>query len=611
MGTNELVRVSGSRDSQVSRPPTSPRSEIMSTDVLVAAASTGVAHVIDGRVGASLHTLKDCKPAARGLCAAAGVVLTAERSRSFVHAWTWRKEQPRYRCQVPERLTSLTCTADGAHCVGGGVSGKLYLWQVATGHLLLSWDAHFKPVTALACALCDGFLLSAGEDAMLLAWSFTQLLHAAHTRQSPTPYRTWAEHTLPISAICVASCGGHDLIASASTDQTVRLWRLSDDVRGCVHSAAFPVALTAVAIHPRHTCVYAGGTDGRLRLMPLLLEVETSVEARTRSGLSSSPHANAVQCVGLSTDGTRLFSCATAELGQPPAYQTYHQPCPPAPAPISRMPYRSPSPYPYPYPCARHSSVGATDTGAAAAAAADASGGQLHRHQPPRRSRRGRGGGRRSRGRRERVPPPRSAQEVCRCDLPTRRPPSIAALNCMPRPVARHDTTARPPSIRTCMYACMYAWHATEAAADARPPRARRVAGRSERAHPIPISIPIPSPAEPPVEGNELTQRVMGCVPCELVWGAGHGADDLGSLSSPSGWASGWDAAHELPLLMPLHAAGGHSVASPCASADASGSAGSEAEATARLLRQQLAQLQEVNRELYHMATDSTLGLTS
>ena len=113
---------------------------------LLLTTSTGTAHVVDARSDALIHTLKDCKPCANGACASATFVLTAEKERSFVHAWSWQKEQPRYRCQAPERITSLVCTSDGAHCVGGGASGKLYLWEIASGRLLTSTPIPSVPV---------------------------------------------------------------------------------------------------------------------------------------------------------------------------------------------------------------------------------------------------------------------------------------------------------------------------------------------------------------------------------------------------------------------------------------------------------------------------------
>ena len=300
-------------------------------ETLLCATDKGLAHVVDARSGASLHTLKDCHPLARGLCAAPGFVLTAEKGKPYLHAWSWKKEQPRYRCQTPERVGCVVCTSDGAHCVGGGASGKLYLWQIASGRLLLSWDGHFKPVTALATALCDGYLISAGEDALVLAWSFADILHAAHAARvggglgaSPTPMRTWTDHTLPVNALAVGGCGQHDLIASCSADQTMRFWRIADACRGGVHTVSLPAALTTLCLHPRHLAGYAGGVDGNLYAVPLLQPESTSTpSAAGGAGASGSTpsilsacasRSGAVRSLVASLDGTRILSCG-AEAG--------------------------------------------------------------------------------------------------------------------------------------------------------------------------------------------------------------------------------------------------------------------------------------------------------
>ena len=129
----------------------------MQAESLLAASSTqGVAQLCDPRSGALLRTLKDCRPGTNGLCASEHFVATAERDRSFVHLWSWGKEQPHFRCQAPERLTCVAATADGAHCFAGAASGKLYLWQVASGRLrlvpptsyLLHATSHLPPPTS-------------------------------------------------------------------------------------------------------------------------------------------------------------------------------------------------------------------------------------------------------------------------------------------------------------------------------------------------------------------------------------------------------------------------------------------------------------------------------
>ena len=165
-------------------------------DVLLAATDKAAVHVLDATSGASLYALRTAGRAQTVSVPAAA--LTAEKNDpSFIHGVELAEKGSRGSAVRRQNACAVTCTADGAHCVGGGLSGKLYLWQVASGRLLLAWDAHFKPPTALACSLCDGYLLSAGEDAIVLAWSFAELLDAAHAHHvSPRPFRTWTDHTL-------------------------------------------------------------------------------------------------------------------------------------------------------------------------------------------------------------------------------------------------------------------------------------------------------------------------------------------------------------------------------------------------------------------------------
>ena len=286
----------------------------------------GTAHLVDAYSGASILMANNWQPFVNGLCAAGGLVLSTERCSCLMHSWHREQPQPHSRCQGPECINCLTCSADGVHCFGGGGSGKLYLWEVPTGRLLVVWNGHFKPVTAVAAALSGGYLISTGEDAAILAWDLAMLLLPTPalvmgSSPAPSPWRTWTEHMLPASVLCIGGCGQHDLLASASTDQTVRLWRLADARRGCAGTMTLPSAITTLCIHPQHTAIYAGGIDGRVYGMTMLHSVIAQSAAAphdcgagsillSASDSSSGP----VRCVAVSPSGKRLYSIS-AELG--------------------------------------------------------------------------------------------------------------------------------------------------------------------------------------------------------------------------------------------------------------------------------------------------------
>ena len=56
----------------------------------------------------------------------------------------WVQDQVQERSFVAERLTALAASPDGSICAGGGTSGALYAWDVATGRLLRTWPAHYQ-----------------------------------------------------------------------------------------------------------------------------------------------------------------------------------------------------------------------------------------------------------------------------------------------------------------------------------------------------------------------------------------------------------------------------------------------------------------------------------
>ena len=286
--------------------------------LLVGSSSKGAASVCDGASGMLLRTLKDCKPVGgqHGLCGHSELVLSAERGRAFVHAWGGSKEQPAYRMQVPEKLGCVACTADGAHLAAGGASGKLYLWQLASGRLLLAWDAHFKACTAVAACAHDGLLVSAGADAIVLVWSFASLLQAAEERRTPPPpLRTWTEHALPVRALAIGECGQHSLVASASDDHTLRVWRIAAAVTASVAAIELPSAATAVAVHPLHSALYAGGAGGEMWHVPLLAPPGGAAAGGgpgAAAVAAAARHAGEVAAVVASADGLRVFSCAGA-----------------------------------------------------------------------------------------------------------------------------------------------------------------------------------------------------------------------------------------------------------------------------------------------------------
>jgi pre-rRNA-processing protein IPI3 len=71
-------------------------------------------------------------------------------------------------------MMTIAVTSDGAFCVAGGISGKIFAWDVASGTLLRVWRGHWKSVSALLFWGTDSCLISGGEDAAVHVWSLNE-----------------------------------------------------------------------------------------------------------------------------------------------------------------------------------------------------------------------------------------------------------------------------------------------------------------------------------------------------------------------------------------------------------------------------------------------------
>ncbi len=100
---------------------------------------------------------------------------------------------------VPEKLLVLTLSNSGLYALGGGESGRIYLWEVthkkffmlynlsfkcfdhpnpkiATGALLATIDAHFKPISSLHFSADDHAFVSAAQDSFAHVWILSRLV---------------------------------------------------------------------------------------------------------------------------------------------------------------------------------------------------------------------------------------------------------------------------------------------------------------------------------------------------------------------------------------------------------------------------------------------------
>lgn len=188
--------------------------------LLVGSNKDSLMYLLDPSTGSQLSTFKTNTSTLHGVVSIPSkeMLVSIQHNKLHLHLYTTSRDTPVFKCHLPEKMGPITTTACGTYCFAGAVSGKVYVWSIVSGALLSVWDAHYKAVSCLILTLDSSFLLSAGEDGLIHAWPLADLLVA---KIAPSPYRSWTQHTLPITSLVIAR--GNRFI-STSLDRTVRIW---------------------------------------------------------------------------------------------------------------------------------------------------------------------------------------------------------------------------------------------------------------------------------------------------------------------------------------------------------------------------------------------------
>ncbi|CDK28830.1 unnamed protein product [Kuraishia capsulata CBS 1993] len=254
-------------------------------------------------------------------------LFTSCKDKALVHVYVWGKESPEQKMPVPEELKALdVCLKDGKPWLlaGGGKSGRIYLWEINSGLLLLAKDAHYQSATNLKFSSDGTFLVSGGADSRILVWKTLDLLSGCIGGAddfSVKPHCVFSDHSLPISDVFLTQGLVDDIkLFSASTDATVRCYNLQSKTLLTTFVAPWPV--TSITIDPAQRCFYAGSAEGSIRQIRLYqANAEGILAAVGGAGriVTLTPdhelretfthHAGAeVTCLDLSIDGMSLVS---------------------------------------------------------------------------------------------------------------------------------------------------------------------------------------------------------------------------------------------------------------------------------------------------------------
>jgi len=321
--------------------------------LLITSASEGSKGIsVSALNGSSLATnFKDCVVDTGAMCIVGGsssyagqgcscdFIVAAQCQKPVINVYHWGKSQVYYQCHVQEITTSLASDSSGTYLLGGTKRGWIYLWELASGRLLTSFQAHFKAVTQLTCTKRGEFFISASEDGMVRAWDLCEIVSRAETNTANTgskqtagtkPFRSWSPHTLAIRGMHVAEYGSSIRVFTCSLDRSVVLHDLYSN-RQC-HRIAMPHALSSIVCNITADHAYVGGSNGRIYIIDLALTAATKMaphasmtttasimntlqttvhgaaptEAESTGSLDA--HSKAVTALSMSSDGRHLIS---------------------------------------------------------------------------------------------------------------------------------------------------------------------------------------------------------------------------------------------------------------------------------------------------------------
>jgi pre-rRNA-processing protein IPI3 len=254
-------------------------------------------------------------------------IFAAQADRAVVLVYNREKGNQEATVPFPERISSLDFVGESSgFVILGTESGRLTLWDVASGRQSISTASHLQPVSCLSVLPDNNFILSGSSDSNVHVWSLPLLVSfsqpqslSSHDPPHNAPLRTFSNHRSGITALaCGHSKFSTNFAASVSSNGTCYVWRTSD----CqlLQTILLPSAPQCLAIDPADRALYFGHDDGSVQCFDFYSSAQNGPFV-TSAGFSppiqldakdswspASTDIGSAQCLTLSYDGMTLLS---------------------------------------------------------------------------------------------------------------------------------------------------------------------------------------------------------------------------------------------------------------------------------------------------------------
>ena len=188
----------------------------------------GRAPAVDLATAATIASFRGCSTSSHGVTPVGPHHFAAtQRHSRTVHVYAYHKDSVVTRSFTSEPLTALVGSPCGTFLVGGGASGSIQVWEVATGRVLRQYPGHYKAVTALVFSPDSSLLISGGADAAVHVWALVEVLGreddsdvgVGHVR----PRESYDHHTMPVTGLVTGmGVAGLGLLVTCGADAQVR-----------------------------------------------------------------------------------------------------------------------------------------------------------------------------------------------------------------------------------------------------------------------------------------------------------------------------------------------------------------------------------------------------
>ncbi len=283
-----------------------------SGDLLLSGSNDGTVRIWHLASGQVLHVLRGHRNAVNTLhCGPAGRVLASGSNDQTVRIWDLFSGQPLYTFHGHTNwVRALAFMPDGRQLVSGHDDGQARLWTLATGTLPHTFSGHTQMVRAVSIGPAIGaggpLLATVSADRTVRLWHLEsgKLLHLLRG------------HTNWVSAVAFSADGR--LLATASWDETVRIWAVASGEllqtlqghRRAVYAVTFlPSRAGAPATNQKDDrrdgryLLASGSSDQTIRLWDALA-------GSTLTTLTG--HSDVVRALAASADGRLLVSADEA-----------------------------------------------------------------------------------------------------------------------------------------------------------------------------------------------------------------------------------------------------------------------------------------------------------